>query len=79
MHKDSFRVRLHLVSLVIQPIGSYLIWRACMEPEHACAPELISLRILLNAVLWSNLPVDEVRVENIEFVSLDNLQAEFVI
>lgn len=50
-----------------------------MESEHACAPELISLRILLNAVFWGNLPVDEVRVEDIELIPLDNLQAEHVI
>lgn len=45
-----------------------------MESENTGAAKLVCFRILLNGKFRSNLPVYEIRVENIEFVALHHLQ-----
>ena len=45
-----------------------------MKSQHAGASKLICLWILLNSELWGDLSVNEIWIEDIEFVALDHLQ-----
>lgn len=50
--------------------GNVLVWRASMEPQN---PKVFIFRTGFEEVLWSGTLVNQVRVENVELVSLDDL------
>lgn len=48
-----------------------------MEPQDAGAAKFICFWVLLDRKLGSDLPVDKVWIEDIELVTLNNLQQAF--
>ena len=64
--------------LVDHTEGDVLIGRACMKPQEAGGPVLICLGILLQLKGGRVALVDEVGVEDVEFVALHNLGGRVV-